>query len=649
MTPRSQIRPGMQKAGFYKPLINDEIRLIRLDRGSEPIISCKVVHVPLSQDPVFWALSYTWGSLNNKEKILVNDTPFPITLNLFEALLEIRKQIRSLQDKKTIPLLWIDAICLDQGDDREKSIEVPRMSLIYGKCERVLVWIGLVVEEEEKAIKKVVTKLQVFNTMAEKSKKNVETIIRAYSNSNSGPMAAEQSRLLASLRNIAASPWFKRIWTVQETALASHDPIMLLGPSTFSFETYFGLRKSLEAKCSLNPAEDSTSEALCHSLVRTKRREITDFSFLSNTTELQRLGTAYEMLQLLHFTSALEATMPHDYIYGLLGLLRQARLPYELIPRYHEPFELAYYDCVRYIISQTKDLSILSLGRLGTLNGIPSWVPDFRKKVPRGDIDETAAPEFKFMDRRTLCISGIVLGEFSYKRQPPVNASATSKVPRPTASACILGVPADGNPENWFKLQFSELHPYNSRSHDNEHEEVLKSFMTAYNRLIHNDDASAPTDTGKDEDSNMLKPLTRLSSGQFVVIEQTSPPTAPAATQDLSKHLICILPQLNHAFLLELVDPEEDSLRQRNVLWNSTAMGGDRAQMIEWILSVRDRAAGAFGGDDVPFSRRDLERVRALTFEDRESYKIVGQVAVEGRNRYDEARTRHPEQKLYIV
>lgn len=226
MKPRSQIRPGTQKAGFYKPLMNDEIRLIRLDRGSEPIISCKVVHVPLSQDPVFWALSYTWGSLSNKEKILVNDTPFPVTLNLFEALLEIRKQVRSLQDKKTIPLLWIDAICLDQGDDREKSIEVPRMSLIYGKCERVLVWIGLVNEEEEKAIKKVVLKLQMLNAMAEKSKKTVETIIRAYSNSNSGPMAAEHSRLLASLRNIGASPWFKRIWYV--AFIAAFKPTQLL-------------------------------------------------------------------------------------------------------------------------------------------------------------------------------------------------------------------------------------------------------------------------------------------------------------------------------------------------------------------------------------------------------------------------------------
>lgn len=425
---------------------------------------------------------------------------------------------------------------------------------------------------------------------------------------------------------------------------------MLLGPSTFSFETYFCLRKSLEAKCSPNPAEDSTSQALCHSLVRTKRREISDFAFLSNTTELQRLGTAYEMLQLLHFTSALEATMPHDYIYGLLGLLRQARLPYELIPRYQEPFELAYYDCVRYIISQTKDLSILSLGRLGTLHGVPSWVPDFRNKVTLGDTDETEAPEFKFVDHRTLSISGVVLGKFSYKRPPPVNASATSRVPRPAASASIIGVPADGNPENWFNLQFSELYPYNSRSYDNKHEEILKSFMTAYNRLIHNEDADASKDTDKEGVPKIPRPLTRLSSGQFIVIEQTSPPPEPAADQEASKHLICVVPQLNHAFLLELVDPEEDRLRQRNALWNSAAIGGDRAQMIEWILSVRDaRSAGIVGADNVSFSRRDLERARAMTFEDRDSYKIVGQVAIDGRNRYDEACKRHPEQELHIV
>lgn len=171
-----------------------------------------MIHVRLSHEPVYWALSYTWGALGNTEKILLNGTPFPVTFNLFEALLEIRKRIRSLQNKKTIPLLWIDAICLDQSDNREKSFEVPRMHLVYGKCERVLVWVGLVPSDEEKAVRRVITKLQLLTEMAEKSKKNIQAVIQAYSNSKSGPMAAEHGRLLISMQSIGASSWFKRIW-----------------------------------------------------------------------------------------------------------------------------------------------------------------------------------------------------------------------------------------------------------------------------------------------------------------------------------------------------------------------------------------------------------------------------------------------------
>ena len=39
-------------------------------------------------------------------------------------------------------LLWIDAICINQNDDDEKSSQVQRMGEIYGGAERVLVWLG---------------------------------------------------------------------------------------------------------------------------------------------------------------------------------------------------------------------------------------------------------------------------------------------------------------------------------------------------------------------------------------------------------------------------------------------------------------------------------------------------------------------------
>lgn len=39
-------------------------------------------------------------------------------------------------------MLWIDAVCIDQTDHREKSRQVAQMGDIYRDAERVLVWLG---------------------------------------------------------------------------------------------------------------------------------------------------------------------------------------------------------------------------------------------------------------------------------------------------------------------------------------------------------------------------------------------------------------------------------------------------------------------------------------------------------------------------
>jgi len=38
--------------------------------------------------------------------------------------------------------MWIDAICINQGDDEEKSKQVTRMRDVYKLARRVVVWLG---------------------------------------------------------------------------------------------------------------------------------------------------------------------------------------------------------------------------------------------------------------------------------------------------------------------------------------------------------------------------------------------------------------------------------------------------------------------------------------------------------------------------
>jgi len=38
--------------------------------------------------------------------------------------------------------LWIDAICINQNDNAEKSVQVQRMDLIYSNATQVIAWLG---------------------------------------------------------------------------------------------------------------------------------------------------------------------------------------------------------------------------------------------------------------------------------------------------------------------------------------------------------------------------------------------------------------------------------------------------------------------------------------------------------------------------
>ncbi|KAF2670184.1 hypothetical protein BT63DRAFT_412934 [Microthyrium microscopicum] len=85
--------------------------------------------------PQYRTLSYTWGSTEKTKPITVNGKRMDVGENLWNALF----YIRDLEKSQTV---WIDAISINQGDNEEKSIQVPLMSFIYSRAQEVIVWLG---------------------------------------------------------------------------------------------------------------------------------------------------------------------------------------------------------------------------------------------------------------------------------------------------------------------------------------------------------------------------------------------------------------------------------------------------------------------------------------------------------------------------
>lgn len=78
------------------------------------------------------AVSYVWGLPERIDSIQLSDRPFGVIKWVITALYHMCLEIST----KT---LWIDAICINQADDAERSQQVCLMADVYHKAKEVIV------------------------------------------------------------------------------------------------------------------------------------------------------------------------------------------------------------------------------------------------------------------------------------------------------------------------------------------------------------------------------------------------------------------------------------------------------------------------------------------------------------------------------
>ena len=149
-TPQSLLQDGL-----YEPLQDGETRLLRLwpaasqhssqacgQAGvSAELVVAAIIHpegatINCDGELVHYdAISYTWGAVETMHATICNNTRLLITHNLAMAL-------EQLQHPTQFRYLWVDAVCIDQYDDTEKSHQVANMLSIYESAAQVIVWLG---------------------------------------------------------------------------------------------------------------------------------------------------------------------------------------------------------------------------------------------------------------------------------------------------------------------------------------------------------------------------------------------------------------------------------------------------------------------------------------------------------------------------
>lgn len=225
----------------YPPLDLDQnsIRLLHVNKGVWPKdVYCSLVEATTNPDEAvpYKALSYTWGDVEGEKahqlqlpRIFVNNQLFPATDNLRMALSHI-------QDPNYDIMLWADAICINQQDNREKGHQVKQMAHIYKNAEEVLIWLGPCNEE--------IRDLLEFATSVDQQAIGILTPRR------SGKWAshclnlmdnqykdAKTPQNISALKQLMGRQWFKRIWVLQEVAMARSARI-LCGSSSCPARTF---------------------------------------------------------------------------------------------------------------------------------------------------------------------------------------------------------------------------------------------------------------------------------------------------------------------------------------------------------------------------------------------------------------------------
>lgn len=168
------------------------LRLLQPVTISRQILSFRIIQVPRVAAANYSAVSYTWGNQPPSKVILLDGQEFHVRPNLWSCLYYLGLSHRA----SGISFFWVDAICINQNDDVEKTAQVRMMDQIYRGAAFVSVWLGLVTQPD-----------------------HVSVI------GNGEPITILESDALdlqESLADLSNRPYWSRVWVIQEFLLARH-------------------------------------------------------------------------------------------------------------------------------------------------------------------------------------------------------------------------------------------------------------------------------------------------------------------------------------------------------------------------------------------------------------------------------------------
>ena len=328
--------------------------------------------VSLTDNKPIWytALSYVWGPPQFDVTFYLQDGTIQITRTLESAL-------RHLKIEKQSIYLWIDQICINQSDTREKGQQILLMGLVYSHATNTVIWLG---EESND------NPHLAFETMQDVHSR-VQLVDQEITPSDFKRLSLPGVRDQAwwHIRQVFRRPWLTRVWTIQE-ALLSVRLIVKCGTVEVQWDDlaawcytleHSGVMRwvitntDIDTQYGVNTPTISQLPVLGSSTINTLQQER-----ILRMTHVQR----ELLLNVLVSTRYAQATNPKDKVYGILGLVDS-----KIVPKYSPDVsarEVYHEACSTMLPDQTYRL-LSCVDHESPLE--PSWVPDW--SVPRVTAD----------------------------------------------------------------------------------------------------------------------------------------------------------------------------------------------------------------------------------------------------------------------
>jgi hypothetical protein len=381
-------QPSAIPNDVYVPLDDGRIRVLQIQPATqEDPVKCllKTINIPLptentDEHVIYDALSYTWGTMNPDHQIICNDLPFPVTANLYSALVALRSSIEPVD-------IWVDALCINQTDNQERSQQVRQMLDIYKNARSVIVWLGAASENSNLA-------MAGFRHMDLHEQR-----LSLFRHSHTAECYSNLRAIYDAQVEMFNRSWFRRSWIRQEVTVSKTCLVRCGADEITWYQLKRGAQRLKRLHRKLDLEGETTLPHFPKACIAPLKNLVRGWVFgqpvIASSAEIRSIWYyhAGTLLDLLMVGREFDATDPRDKIYSVLGLARVLVAsptatpgPNEMVVDYSKSVSEVYQNLAKYIINRDRNLDILCIlltHRNANSASFPTWVPDWR--VPTND------------------------------------------------------------------------------------------------------------------------------------------------------------------------------------------------------------------------------------------------------------------------